>query len=364
MIKRILIIFMCLVISSSVYADYEEEGSEYDTAGTENAEAEDAEAEDLPPAILNVRIKQYNVEQAVRSLFDDADDILADIGDPYHFSVDLEDAVFSYNGRFTFAAANSMPYTSQINLSPWVYWSRQDNYLDAVFPNDPEEMACYGEALEMVSSFADDIGFSAAKIRSYKIDGTLAKIVWEGFETPAPGKSKEDAVPYEWDESNDAIFFVIEPDSISGCEYASLAGDGLLNIIWTQKDGIIYVNAPYMYELVSREETEVVDSEAAKEGIQERAAMIYLVQYDLLEIEKEELVYTYKPGSIDETAGTAELVPCWKFSYRSNDPDKNVYFPIYEQVISKVSDREGYILIDAISGDPSELDINQMLNSL
>ena len=309
MIKRILIIFMCFIISSSVYADSEEDESEYDTTETQGAEAED-----LPPAVLNVRIKQYDVESILRSLFDDADDILADIEDPYHFSADLEDAWFIYNGSFSFAAENSMPYSAQINLSPWVYWSRQDNYLDAVFPNDPEEMTCYGEALEKVSGFADDIGFSAAEIRSYKIDKTLAKIVWEGFETPAPGKSKEDEVPYEWDESNDAIFFVVEPDSISGYRYASLAGDGLLIIIWTQKDGIIYVNAPYMYELVSKEETKIVDSETAKEGIQERAAMIDLIQYDLLEIEKEELVYTCRPGSIDETAGTAELVPCWKFS--------------------------------------------------
>lgn len=352
----ILEITVCLLLlSCSIKA---ENTNEYDDE-IETSETEEDGHENLPPSIVNVRIKQYDKEGIVDSLLGAEESILHEFLETDSFQYNREAVSFTYNGSFQFARSGCEPYVAQIQLTPCRYWM-QDNYLDAIFPNDPQEMPCFEEAFDTVSAFAADIGFSASNIRSYKIDHSQAKNIWDFFQRPAPGKSKLDECPYEWEESEDGIYFVLEPDTISGFPYSSLAEDGLLKIIWTQEYGMIYVDAPYLYEVVSAKEVDIVDCETARKGIRERASIIYILQCDLLEIDGAELVYTYKPFSMDIPAETAILVPCWKFNYHSNDPDQNVFrqIPILEKLIKKISDRDGYILIDAVSGDPADLDIN------
>lgn len=356
----IIALIMCLLLySCPIYAEnFREYADENETTET----AED-EREELPPSIVNVRIKQYDKEAIVHTLFGSDEGLLQDFLETDSFYFNQEEVSFTYNGSFQYARSCCDPYLAQITLSPWRYWM-QDNYLDAIFPNDPQEMPCYEEAFETISEFAFDIGFSVNSIHSYKLDQTQAKNAWDIFKRPAPGKSKTDECPYEWEESKDGLYFVLEPDAISGFPFSSLAGEGLLKIIWTQEDGIIYVDAPYLYDVVSTEKTDIVDCETAREGLPERVSIVYLLQYKLLEIDGAELAYTIKPFSFDQTAGTAILVPCWRFNYHSNDPDKNVFhpIPILDVLLSKITDKDGYILIDAVSGDPADLDINVPLD--
>ncbi|MBQ8638423.1 MAG: hypothetical protein IJ468_04580 [Lachnospiraceae bacterium] len=301
--------------------------------------------------LLNVSFSCYDLEQIVQLFLgeeyaEDMDEMSA-----WYSSGDLKLSV--YGDCSSFSVINTEladPY--HMAMTPLnVYRKYQPDFLEMAMPESAKEYESYEECREVCDQIAEELEFPYGNVRTYLIDDEFGSASWMYFGTPAPGKDMTDSAAGEWDQEDFAFLFLYEYEEIEGLAYRSLIEDGILSIIYSPARGLISLEAPVRYQVISEEMVDLISSEEAEEKWKELAFEIYQLVPDQMKITEIELVYTENTKQQNMIEGTSQLLPCWKLSFTDKESTIDLYAGEFPNRLRGEAEADGYMLLDAISGD-------------
>ena len=111
------------------------------------------------------------------------------------------------------------------------------------------------------------------------------------------------------------------------------------------------MEAPVRYQVISEEMVDLISSEEAEEKWKELAFEIYQLVPDQMKITEIELVYTENTKQQNMIEGTSQLLPCWKLSFTDKESTIDLYAGEFPNRLRGEAEADGYMLLDAISGD-------------
>ncbi len=319
--------------------------------GTESAETEPV-TEDDAVYLYQANMKLYDQQKIAEEILGGnysskeefryySSDETASLNFQYGYSVDyrVKDLTDAYRCFFDMIA---LPFSMQKSLL-------ECQYLAEELPNGKKE-----DAIQYCDEMIRLIEFPYTTREVYVIDAeTATKIgsVW-GYKGPAE-KLKGNDGEKKWHEDEGVYLILYRNEEFEGKEYQTYLTENIARFVYSPKYGLCGFSASPVVVATGKEETKIVEKEIILDKWME-VCSFNNVDFRLVTPSGIELVYADSGMLRDEKGGRSELRPCWKISFSIQEGKCAEFWNTAHNIPLAFgeTDTQGYILVDAITGNP------------